>query len=1400
MDEINSRENDSIADKAKNTVAPEDFQVEHILEKAEALYRKGLIGESITSYTQAWEYFKNKNKIEKAAEVYEKIKFLKEDIPVLMSMASLYKGAGDFEKAIECYQKILNIDANHREALNEFIHLNFESKKYDNIMPELKRLAILESDNIDVFIYTGFILEKHGRVRKAVTNYLKAADNATKKGIYEKSRELLNKVLTISRHNMEAQNKLKEIEDLIRKHGKAEEIEEIMKEAHTEETLEEIIETVEKELGHKIEAPEKEQEKEEPAVETLEEIIETVEKDLEKEIREKPDDYIEKTEAEIAEEKPLEAVEEKEEVLELRESDNFYLDLIEYFLTKKGISLMLAINKNSHKFDHRFFEVFDYKRKEEENQKKAGVLNYINILISNLNIREALDAKKETEKKHEGQILEKEGRESEKPPEEKILQKEEQEYKKSYKEEKYSDIVTEIRKEPVPESDNFYLDLLDNLPDEEIEKDLYDTNADIEKPENEENRSEDLSQGKNDDFYLDLLEQLTSREENSLISFIMEHIDTLDKRFFEILDYKRNQAMEDELEIADSLNYLNMIISNLNIREKLDIKEEEKLIASIPVKELTDLQREKIVSHEKPLIMEVTDLIDIKEKPLPLIIQFSGEKDQVIEEKEGEEKKAKKPVKLEFIDVCLKKVIALGANELHLSTGQKPNIRFWRELQPVDMPVLKEGMSDVLIAQILSEEEKKEIEQNMHVDFMYNFTDDDRHFHRFRANAYYHRAGLNIVMKIMPDKIPSIKDLGLPEIVSAFGRFEQGLVLITGGSGCGKTTTLHALLDLINSERHAHIITIEDPIEFIHKPKNSIIRQRQIDLHTKNYLRALKASISEDPDVILINELRDPETIELAMVAAETGCLVLSSMNTLSCASTIERIIDSFPQEQSIQTGAMLSESLKAVVTQQLLTSRARSIRYPAVEILTGCIPLKSLIREQKIFQINSLIETNRSIGMQSMDSSVLSLLKNNLITQEVAMEAAVDKNTVKNFIKDDKIKPGQQETVSILKKDRCAALGIIIEPPMNYSGKIIKSNLSWDYTLKDLFKIMVQEKASDLHITVGLPPKMRLKGEIVELYLPAVSEEKSWELLSGIFLKKQMDIFTREWDLDFTYEVSNIARFRCNMLREHNGVGAIFRIIPPEIPSMEILGLPDILKTIASYRQGLVVITGPTGSGKTTTMACLLDYINSNRSANILTVEDPLEFIHKNKKSHIFHREIGIHAASFREAVRAARKESVDVIMIGEMMDKDTLMEAILAADMGNLVLGIMHTTGVTRTVEKIIETFSGKMQGQIKSMLCNSLKSIVAQQLIPTMDGTWRCAVVEVAINNQRLTNVIRDGKTKMIDSIIHSSRDEGMQSVDLALMQLVRDSKIDEETARLRSSNPRSFIIPKEFKPRW
>ena len=394
-------------------------------------------------------------------------------------------------------------------------------------------------------------------------------------------------------------------------------------------------------------------------------------------------------------------------------------------------------------------------------------------------------------------------------------------------------------------------------------------------------------------------------------------------------------------------------------------------------------------------------------------------------------------------------------------------------------------------------------------------------------------------------------------------------------------------------------------------------------------------------------------------------------------------------------------------------------------------------------------------------------------------------------------------ETKVALEKERerhqkRASLGIQMMPLKIPPTQIIKTELSEDYTLKQLFEIMLKEKASDLHIITGLPPKFRIKGNLAELDTPPITKEKSWELISDILTKKQIEIFNKELDLDFTYEESELARFRSNIMKEQKGCGAVFRIIPPDIPGMEELGIPPIVKEIAGYKQGLIIVTGPTGSGKTTTMASLIDYINRTRSANILTVESPLEFIHKNKKSQINYREVGMHTPTFADAVRAAKREDLDVIMVGEMADKDTILEAIQTADMGNLVLGVMNITGVARTIERIIEVFPGSLQGQVRSMLSGSLRAIIAQQLIPTMDGSGRCAVVEVAIASQSLTNMIREGKTTMINSVIHSSRDIGMQSLDLALLKLVKESKIDEESARLRSSSPRSFTVPAEFKP--
>jgi twitching motility protein PilT len=449
------------------------------------------------------------------------------------------------------------------------------------------------------------------------------------------------------------------------------------------------------------------------------------------------------------------------------------------------------------------------------------------------------------------------------------------------------------------------------------------------------------------------------KKQDTLLEKTMEETCEL---WFEIqkekLEEKKETKILKEQEITVNNNIIRSLLPAENIQEEI----KEKVITS----DFTNKERSSVT----------TVTLSIKEKKEDNLLIAHGE----------------------FIHTCLEKVIELGASDLHLSTGQKPIVRCRGELQDLPMPPLTEENTEGLLRKILSMEEKDRLSKQQSIDFMYIMQSKEGPPHRFRSNAYYHRSGLNVVMRIIPNKIPTIKDLGMPDILSAFGRFHQGLVLVTGSTGSGKTTTLAALIDLINTERNDHIVTIEDPIEFIHKPKRCIVRQRQVGVHTKNYNRALKSSIREDPDVILVSELRDLETIQLAMTAAETGCLVLSTMSTTSAARTIDRIIDFFPADQRLQAGAMLSDSLRAIISQQLIPSSDRTVRHASVEILIGCTPLSSLIREQKTFQISSLLETSRGLGMQSMDSSLMSLLENKMITYEVAHEAALDKTILEQF------------------------------------------------------------------------------------------------------------------------------------------------------------------------------------------------------------------------------------------------------------------------------------------------------------------------------------------------------------------------------------------------------------------
>lgn len=288
------------------------------------------------------------------------------------------------------------------------------------------------------------------------------------------------------------------------------------------------------------------------------------------------------------------------------------------------------------------------------------------------------------------------------------------------------------------------------------------------------------------------------------------------------------------------------------------------------------------------------------------------------------------------------------------------------------------------------DDQKSELEQERAVSFCYEMSFDQEEF-RFRANVFEQRKGWDGAFRVIPLDIPSLEELNIPDSVKHFAEIHQGLVVVTGPSGCGKTTTLAAIINFINENYSKHIITLEEPIEYIHPHKNSIVRQREINLHSPTYRDALTAAMREDPDVILIGEMSDADSIQFAMTAAETGHLVFSTLHTSSAARTIDRLIDIFPARQQAQVRIMLSESLKGVVSQQLIKKKDGSGRAAAFEILVGCIPLATIIRERRTFQIPSLIQTSKSLGMQSMDNSLLNLYNRGLITTEAARSVAMD-------------------------------------------------------------------------------------------------------------------------------------------------------------------------------------------------------------------------------------------------------------------------------------------------------------------------------------------------------------------------------------------------------------------------
>jgi twitching motility protein PilT len=344
---------------------------------------------------------------------------------------------------------------------------------------------------------------------------------------------------------------------------------------------------------------------------------------------------------------------------------------------------------------------------------------------------------------------------------------------------------------------------------------------------------------------------------------------------------------------------------------------------------------------------------------------------------------------------------------------------------------------------------------------------------------------------------------------------------------------------------------------------------------------------------------------------------------------------------------------------------------------------------------------------------------------------------------------------------------------------------------IDELFHYLQDHKGSDLHLAAGLEPRIRVHGtlEPVEGW-PVLSHPELLDLLRELASDAQWAEYSGCGDLDFAYGLEGVARFRANFLRQENGCGAVFRIIPEKIVPLEELNLPKAIDSLAHLQQGLVLVTGPTGSGKSTTLAAIIDKINSTYHKHIVTIEDPVEFVHQNKLSVFSQREVGADTESFGAALRAAIRQDADVILVGEMRDLETIGLAVTAAEMGALVFGTLHTNGAANTIDRLIDAFPADEQAQIRTTLAESVAGIVSQLLLRTADGQGRCAVNEILLKTPGLANVIREGNTPMIVSIIQSGRNQGMQLMDDALMTLVEQKRISPHEAYMKASNKAKF----------
>jgi len=340
---------------------------------------------------------------------------------------------------------------------------------------------------------------------------------------------------------------------------------------------------------------------------------------------------------------------------------------------------------------------------------------------------------------------------------------------------------------------------------------------------------------------------------------------------------------------------------------------------------------------------------------------------------------------------------------------------------------------------------------------------------------------------------------------------------------------------------------------------------------------------------------------------------------------------------------------------------------------------------------------------------------------------------------------------------------------------------------ISELLTFTVKQGASDLHLSSGEPPMMRIHGDMKKLKLPALDKREVHDMVYDIMNDKQRKVFEENLEIDFSMELGTIARFRVNAFQQRRGEAAVFRQIPTEVLSFEKLGLPKSLKATTQHEKGLVLVTGPTGSGKSTTLAAMVDLINDERMGHILTIEDPIEFVHQSKGCLISQRELGPHTHSFANALRSALREDPDIILVGEMRDLETISLALTAAETGHLVFGTLHTSSAPKTVDRVIDVFPAGEQPQIRAMFAESIRAVISQALCKRKDGKGRTAALEIMIGTPAVKNLIRENKIHQLPSSLQTGQKHGMQTLEQHLRELMSRGVVSKEEAKSKLPNP-------------